>query len=61
MSERLHVVPIEDLVEHNTNGDDCLCGPEHELVPGKDGSDNWLIIHHSLDGRELAEHEQERE
>lgn len=50
----VHVVPVNDLVEHDTN-DDCACGPTSEAVHRDDGSIGWLVTHHSLDGRELAE------
>jgi predicted GH43/DUF377 family glycosyl hydrolase len=35
--------------------DECLCGPTTEPVRGEDGSMGWLVVHHSLDGRELRE------
>ena len=56
MSETFHVYPLGDLVEHDTDGDDCVCGPEIEAVETDDGGINWLVIHHSLDGREHHEH-----
>lgn len=55
MSETFHVFPVNDLVEHETDSDDCVCGPTTEPVETEDGSTNWLVIHHSLDGRELDE------
>ena len=51
----VHVVPVGDLIEHDSDGGDCLCGPTTEPVFDDDGSNGWLIVHHSLDGRELAE------
>ena len=48
----VHVHPVGDLVEHITAGDDCVCGPATEPVVRDDGSVGWLIVHHSLDGRE---------
>lgn len=45
---RVHVVPVADLVDHDTDGDDCVCGPDVEFVPG-----GMVVIHHSLDGREV--------
>lgn len=49
-----HVVPVNDLIEHDTTGEqDCVCGPDVEPVERDDGSVAWLISHHSLDGREL--------
>lgn len=35
--------------------DGCPCGPRVEAVMRDDGSNGWLYIHHSLDGRELRE------
>ena len=51
----VHVYPDNDLIDHDTETDDCLCGPETEAVPRDDGSYGWLIVHHSLDGREGRE------
>jgi hypothetical protein len=51
----IHVVPVNDLIEHATDGSDCPCGPEQVPVPRDDGSMGWLVSHHSLDGREFAE------
>lgn len=50
----LHVVPLGDAVEHEAD-DDCVCGPTLKPVAGADGSLVWLMIHHSLDGRETGE------
>ena len=51
-----HVIPINDLVDHDTSDEqDCICGPDHEPVMRDDGSNGWLIVHHSLDGREAHE------
>lgn len=46
----IHVYPLNDLVEHDTESDDCVCGPECEFVEG-----GVVVSHHSLDGRELTE------
>ena len=53
----LHVTPTNDLIEHDTSrdGDSCICGPRVEPVKTDSGSVNWLITHHSLDGREFQE------
>lgn len=51
----VHVFPVDDLVEHDTDGGECVCGPRTEPVPREDGSIGWLIRHHSLDGREHHE------
>lgn len=51
-----HVFPVNDLVEHVTAVDqDCVCGPTTEPVEREDGSVGWLVVHHSLDGREAHE------
>ena len=55
MSDTVHVYPRDDLVEHELEGTDCVCGPAVERVEKDGGGDGWLVIHHSLDGRE--EHE----
>lgn len=57
MGQTIHVIPLDDLIDHDTSGDEqCVCGPDTEHVPTDDG-DGWLITHHSLDGRE--QHEQD--
>lgn len=48
----IHVEPVNDLIEHEDK--DCICGPDVEAVFRDDGSNGWLITHHSLDGRERA-------
>ena len=56
MSDTYHVVPVDDLIEHDSSGVmDCICGPDIEPVERDDGSFGWLVSHHSLDGRELNE------
>lgn len=52
----VHVVPVGDLVEHDTDGGECICGPSAEAVFREEGSAGWLMTHHSLDGREAREH-----
>lgn len=52
----IHVVPINDLIGHDTDGDgDCVCGPDVIPVERDDGSYGWVHEHHSLDGRERHE------
>lgn len=51
----VHVSPINDLIEHDLEGDDCVCGVTSQPVMRDDGSCGWVITHHSLDGREAAE------
>ncbi len=51
----VHVLPVNDLIEHEDVGDGCPCGPTVEPVEADDGVIGWIITHHSLDGRELLE------
>lgn len=46
----VHVLPVDDLIEHEDIGDECVCGPDVAFVTG-----GQVVTHHSLDGRE--EHE----
>lgn len=48
-----HVVPVGDLIEHETT-DECPCGPRSDEVERDDGSYGWVVVHHSLDGRETV-------
>ncbi len=48
MDEKLHVIPVNDLKEHICDGSQCWCNPDDESQPG-------LIVHNSLDRRELYE------
>ena len=50
-----HVIPVNDIIEHEDTGDECPCGPRVDPVRREDGSVGWVIVHHSLDGRELTE------
>lgn len=51
----VHVYPVNDVVEHDTDTDECPCGPTLEAVSNDDGSYGWVLTHHSMDGREFAE------
>ncbi len=52
----VHVLPLRDIVTHaETDDGDCVCGPTIEPVTRDDGSVGWLMVHHSLDGRERHE------
>lgn len=54
--DTVHVIPVNDLIEHEDIGDDCPCGPTSEPVKDNEtGAVGWLITHHSLDGRERFE------
>lgn len=54
-SETIHVEPVNDPIEHDTSGGDCVCGPTTTPVEREDGSMGWVVTHHSLDGREAHE------
>ena len=45
----VHVLPVDDLIEHDETEDLCICGPTVTLEPG-----GRMVVHHSLDGREHA-------
>jgi hypothetical protein len=51
----IHVEPVNDLIEHDTSGQTCVCGPTERPVVRDDGSIGWVVVHNSLDGRELRE------
>ncbi|WP_434744669.1 hypothetical protein [Streptomyces sp. A-14] len=56
MGATVHVIPLNDLVEHDTDSEEpsCVCGPN--AVPIEVGGVVvWAYVHASLDGRELAE------
>ena len=54
--EHVHVIPIDDLIEHEQNNDgDCPCGPEVQPAEREDSSIGWLYLHNALDGRDLEE------
>jgi hypothetical protein len=57
VTSTLHVTAQSDLVGHDTSTaePDCACGPEVRPVTQEDGSIGWLLVHHSLDGRERGE------
>lgn len=49
MSNRVHVLPLNDVVDHDDN-EDCFCGPTAKFVEG-----GVVFVHHSVDGREMSE------
>lgn len=51
-SGTVHAFPWDDLIDHVTDGSGCPCGPSTEAIFRPDGSNGWLVLHHSLDGRE---------
>jgi hypothetical protein len=52
----MHVRPRNDVIEHDTSSEepDCICGPEVRPVERDDGSIGYVIVHHSMDGREIT-------
>lgn len=57
MPDVLHAHPLNDLIAHDTSTEDadCPCGPTVRPVEQDGGGYGWLIVHHSLDGREQRE------
>ena len=53
----VHVYPVNDLWEHETDGEECWCDPEIRWVDPETGEtySEPLVIHNSADGRELTE------
>lgn len=46
----VHIVPINDLQEHDDCSEQCWCAPRVERLES-----GVLVIHQSADGRELVE------
>lgn len=59
MNNVIHVEPRNDLIEHTDGFGTCACGPEVQAVRAGVGDTTqhigWLVVHHSLDGREREE------
>lgn len=53
------VVPLDDLIAHDNTGEDqdetCVCGPTWKPIDMGNGTIDWMLVHHSLDGRENTE------
>lgn len=47
----VHVLPVNDLIEHEDVGDGCACLPHTTPVEREDGSYGWVITHNAWDGR----------
>lgn len=45
----VHVVPVDDIIDHNLDSADCVCGPRV-----RQREQGTVIVHASLDGRELV-------
>lgn len=50
----VHIRPRADTIWHPLD-DGCVCGPVVQPCRRRPGGDAWLVIHHSLDGREADE------
>lgn len=50
--DNVYVWPNNDLIEHEGMSDECVCGPNVEPFYREDGSNAWMYVHASLDGRE---------
>lgn len=52
----IHVVPVDDICDHEMD-DRCVCGPSQEMVWDFDKGqyDGSIIVHPSLDGREIGD------
>ncbi|MGW0780315.1 hypothetical protein [Streptomyces sp. NPDC002913] len=57
MAATVHVTPLDDLIEHDTDSDDssCVCGPQEVPLDLGGGFIAWAYVHASLDGREHVE------
>src|SRR4051812_42985114 len=61
LSPAVHTIPSNDLIEHDTTGAPCVCGPDVIASYFDDGSVAYHVIHASLDGREHHEPDHDRE
>lgn len=43
----VHTLPVDDLLEHDSDGEQCACLPHVEVVSG-----GFHYIHNAWDGRE---------
>ena len=50
IAKDVHVFPIDDLLEHNTDSGECMCDPEVIVEGG-----SLIYVHNSYDGREDRE------
>lgn len=58
----IHTVPQNDMFDHDTsNSDNCVCGPEIDLVKRDDGLVVAHVVHYSFDGREHSEPDHDRD
>lgn len=50
--DNVHVFPVDDVIGHEVDGEDCPCLPEIEPIVLEDGSIRYVYIHHAWDGRD---------
>lgn len=56
----IYVHPPDDLIVHELTPEaDCPCGPSVLHVQSAEAGDFWVITHHSLDGREHPDSNEE--
>lgn len=51
----VHVIPLDDLVDHVVEYTDCVCGPTSDPVLVEGSLTGFSYVHHSLDNREKSE------
>ena len=51
MAEDQHVIPLNDLLEHDTDSKECWCDPEIKVEGAV-----LVVVHNSFDGREEPDH-----
>lgn len=50
-SDEVQVYPADDLIAHELNEDQCVCGPAVELIQRPGLRDVYMFTHQALDGR----------
>lgn len=51
--DKFHVSPIDDLIEHYTDGDGCHCEPRTKYLTDDEGDGYLIVLHNSYDFREV--------
>lgn len=48
----IEVLPVNDWIDHDVDGEDCICHPGIEIAARADGAGHATVVfHHALDGR----------
>jgi hypothetical protein len=50
----VHYTPMDDLIEHDPHGQECICGPRLQPFQMTSGGVFWQIIHFPLDGQQRS-------